>query len=309
LVKILQSQKEENWCLPLMCGACLEVRLLGVQADKQSQQKKNYKPGELLEKSAESLMSCFRVCASDNRAALKDSKRLGMLHLVNQLFKIYYRVNTLHLCKPLIRAVEGCSYKDEFELSELVTYRYFVGRKAVFDNELKAAHDYLSFAFQNCHPRSRNNKRRILIYLIPVKLLLGFQPTNELLEKYELSKFGPICHAVKTGNVLKFQEELDSNESYFFKTGVYLILERLRMVVYRNLFKRVFLILGTHQIPIEALLAVLRWQQVEDIDLPETQCLLANLVFQNKIKGYISLQHSKLVVSKQNAFPKLSSLN
>ena len=309
LVKILQSQKEENWCLPVMCCSCLEVRLLGVQADKQARQKKNYKQGELLEKSAESLMSCFRVCASDNRAALKDSKRLGMLHLVNQLFKIYYSVNTLHLCKPLIRAIEGCTYKDEFNLGDMVTYRYFIGRKAVFDNELKTANEYLSFAFQNCHPRSLNNKRQILIYLIPVKLLLGYQPTNGLLEKYDLGEFVDICHAVKRGNVSKFQQELDKNESYFFEIGVYLILERLRMVVYRNLFKRIFLILGTHQIPIEALLAVLKSQNVEDINLAETQCLLANLVFQNKIKGYISLQHSKLVVSKQNAFPKLSSLN
>lgn len=30
--------------------------------------------------------------------------------------------------------------------------------------------------------------------------------------------------------------------------------------------------------------------------------------FQNKIKGYISHQHQKLVVSKQNAFPKLSTV-
>ena len=28
-----------------------------------------------------------------------------MLNLVNQLFKIYLKVNKLHLCKPLIREV------------------------------------------------------------------------------------------------------------------------------------------------------------------------------------------------------------
>jgi hypothetical protein len=30
-----------------------------------------------------------------------------MLNLVNQLFKIYLKVNKLHLCKPLIRKVCG----------------------------------------------------------------------------------------------------------------------------------------------------------------------------------------------------------
>lgn len=301
-------QKEENWCLPLMYTACLDIRLLGIKADRQAKSRlKNYKPGELLEKSAESVMNCFRVCASDNRAAAKDSKRLGMLHLVNQLFKIYYRVNTLHLCKPLIRAIDNTPFKDEFALSQQVTYRYFVGRKAVFDNDLKEADEYLSFAFNKCHSEAKANLRQILIYLIPVKMLLGYQPSAELLIKHDLTKFAPICEAVKKGNVLKFQEELESNEAYFYELGVYLILERLRMVLYRNLFKRVYLILGTHQIPIEAFLTVLQMQKVEDIDLEETQCIVANLVYQGKIKGYISLQHSKLVVSKQNAFPKLST--
>jgi len=34
------------------------------------------------------------------------------------------------------------------------------------------AEEYLSFAFQRCHMRARKNKRLILIYLLPVKMLL-----------------------------------------------------------------------------------------------------------------------------------------
>ncbi|CAN8022046.1 unnamed protein product [Ixodes persulcatus] len=49
--------------------------------------------------------------------------------------------------------------------------------------------------------------------------------------------------------------------------------------------------------------------KIEDVDLDELQCIIANLIYEGKIKGYISLQHQKLVVSKQNAFPRLSSLN
>jgi hypothetical protein len=33
----------------------------------------------------------------------------------------------------------------------------------------------------------------------------------------------------------------------------------------------------------------------------------ANLIFEGKIKGYISQQHQKLVVSKQTPFPPLAS--
>ena len=62
----------------------------------------------------------------------------------------------------------------------------------------------------------------------------------------------------------------------------------------------------THQIPIDAFLAAMKMMQVDDIDGDETQCIIANLIFEGKIKGYISHQHQKLVVSKKDAFLPLS---
>lgn len=35
-----------------------------------------------------------------------------------------------------------------------------------------AAEEYLSFAFEHCHRSSQKNKRMVLIYLLPVKMLL-----------------------------------------------------------------------------------------------------------------------------------------
>jgi len=40
----------------------------------------------------------------------------------------------------------------------------------------------------------------------------------------------------------------------------------------------------------------------------QIRCVLANLIYSGYIKGYISHQHSKLVVSKGVAFPPLSDL-
>lgn len=37
---------------------------------------------------------------------------------------------------------------------------------------MPAAEEYLSFAFEHCHRSSQKNKRMILIYLLPVKMLL-----------------------------------------------------------------------------------------------------------------------------------------
>lgn len=306
LTKIMQAQKEENWALPVMYTVCLDLRLLALRAEKD---RINGKPGEILEKAAECLMGCFRICAADNRSSLEDTKRIGMLGLVNQLFKVYFRINKLHLCKPLIRAIESSPFKESFSLSHQITYRYFVGRKAMFDSDYKAADEYLTYAFENCHKQSTSNKRLILIYLVPVKMLLGYIPSKQVLEKYDVTEFWELVQAVCQGNLRLFDEIMEKHETFFIKCGIYLIVEKLKIVAYRNLFRKVYLILNTHQIPVEALQHALEYLGQTDVDLDETECIVANLIYEGKIKGYISRQHRKVVVSKQNPFPPLTNLS
>lgn len=308
LTKIIQSQKEENWFLPVMYTVCLDLRLLAQRAER-SKLGTADKPGEILEKAAECLMGCFRVCAADNRSSDEDTKRLGMLTLVNQLFKVYFRINKLHLCRPLIRAIESSPFKESFSLSQRITYRYFVGRKAMFDSDYKAADEYLTYAFENCHKMSKKNKRLILIYLVPVKMLLGYIPSKQVLEKYDVLEFWELVNAVCQGDLKSFDEIIEKHEAFFIKCGIYLIVDKLKNIAYRNLFKKVYLILNTHQIPVEALQSALEYLGQTDVDLNETQCIVANLIFEGKIKGYISHQHRKVVVSKQNPFPALTSLS
>ncbi|KAG8137537.1 hypothetical protein E2320_004771 [Naja naja] len=279
-----------------------------VVADQQLAKKGKGKIGDMLEKAAELLMSCFRVCASDTRASIEDSKKWGMLFLVNQLFKIYFKINKLHLCKPLIRAIDSSNLKDEYSMAQRVTYRYYVGRKAMFDSDFKQAEEYLSFAFEHCHRSSQKNKRMILIYLLPVKMLLGHMPMVQLLKKYDLMQFAEVTKAVSEGNLLLLNEALAKHETFFIRCGIFLILEKLKIITYRNLFKKVYLLLKTHQLALDAFLVALKFMKVTDVDIDEVQCILANLIYMGHIKGYISHQHQKLVVSKQNPFPPLSTI-
>ncbi|KPJ06019.1 PCI domain-containing protein 2-like [Papilio machaon] len=304
VVKMLQGQKDENWSLPLMYTVCLDLRLVAQKAEGCNSQNN----GKILEKAAESLLACFRVCAADNRTSDSDTKRLGMLTLVNQLLKVYFRINKLHLCKPLIRAIDSSPFKDHFPLAQQITYRYFVGRKAMFDSDYASADEYLSYAFQKCHRDSRKNKRLILTYLIPVKMLLGYMPSKALLEKYDLMQFWDLVLTVKDGNLRGIDQVMETHESFFIRAGIYLIVEKLKITAYRNLFRKVYLIENTHQIEIASFQAALQLVGQEDVDSDETQCIVANLIYDGKIKGYISYQHKKVVVSKQNAFPPLTSL-
>ncbi|QQP41972.1 Uncharacterized protein FKW44_016496, partial [Caligus rogercresseyi] len=215
-------------------------------------------------------MNCFRVCALDSKTSDEVTKRWGMLNIVNQLFKIYFKVNKLHLCKPLIRAIDQTNLRDSYPKSQQVTFKYYVGRQLMFDNKFPEAEKYLSYAFEKCLSSSISNKRAILIYLIPVKMLLGQMPSQGLLSKYGLNEFSEVVKAVREGNLLRLQSALEANEKAFIKYGIFLILEKLKVITYRNLFKKVALIMNTHQIPVEAFLRALSLMKVEGIDAEET---------------------------------------
>eukprot|EP00118_Oscarella_pearsei_P023178 m.273980 g.273980 ORF g.273980 m.273980 type:complete len:446 (+) comp40581_c0_seq11:415-1752(+) len=306
-VRILQTHKESNWALPLMYVFIADLRTFANKADLVQIRSGLGKPGEMLEKAADSIMSCFRVCVSDNRSSLEVSKKWGTLPIVNNLFKIYFKTNKLHLCKPLIRAIESSNIKDNFPRSHTVTYRYYVGRKAMFDNDYKTAEEYLSYAFNHCYQSSRRNQRLVLVYLIPVKMMSGCLPTTELLDHHNLHQFSDVTQAVSQGNLRLLNDALREHEAFFIKFGIYLILEKLKIMIYRNLFKKVFLILNVHQLPLSAFVLSMQMVGEDDMDVDEVQCIVANLIDKGYIRGYISHQHKKLVVSKQNAFPKLPS--
>ena len=62
-------------------------------------------------------------------------KKLALLEIINTLFKVYFQLNTLRLCKTLINAVNSKQFLefDLFPASQRVTYRYYTGRLNIFD--------------------------------------------------------------------------------------------------------------------------------------------------------------------------------
>src|SRR3546814_15395582 len=62
-----------------------------------------------------------------------------------------------------------------------------------------------------------------------------------------------------------------------------------------------YLIQETHQLPTGKLEHVLQ-SMGEDVDMDEIECILVNLIFQGRIKGYLSHEKRVLVVSKKDQF-------
>ena len=98
--------------------------------------------------------------------------------------------------------------------------------------------------------------------------------------------------------------------------AVYLVLEKLRTVIHRNLFKQIHLLAPppTHQLKLPMLASVMRGLgqgsapgyengSTSGEGLDELECTLANLIYSGYIKGYIAHEKRVLVLSKANPFP------
>lgn len=100
-------------------------------------------------------MKVFSVLAG------KGPKRVGALYVTCQLFKTYFKLGTVHLCRSVIRSIETARIFDfeEFPVRDKVTYMYYTGRLEVYNENFLAADHKLSYALARCDPRKDANIR------------------------------------------------------------------------------------------------------------------------------------------------------
>lgn len=242
-----------------------------------------------------------------------DSKLMGLLCLMNLLFRLYLRINNLQLCVNLLKIINSPHSKlpalRHFAMAQQVEFKYYEGRLSVYEQEIRRAEECLQFSFAHSHPGSMRNKRIVLQYLIPVKVARGKFPTRALLVKYSQEAYLPILMAIKQGDIGAFQSELERHQDDFIRTGIYIMMESLQLQAYRNLFKKTYQLLGQSQVPLQCFLTALQCVGVTQVDMEELECLMVNLIAKGWVKGYISHEHRMIVLSKKTSpFPKISEI-
>ncbi|KAK4749592.1 hypothetical protein SAY87_027041 [Trapa incisa] len=296
---------DSAWALEALYVVAYEIRILAERADRELAS--SGKPPEKLKGAGSFLMKVFGVLAG------KGPKRVGALYVTCQLFKIYFKLGTVHLCRSVIRSIEAVRIFDfeEFPKRDKVTYMYYTGRLEVFNENFPAADHKLSYALTHCNPHSEANIRMILKYLIPVKLSLGILPQDWLLEKYNLVEYRNVVLALKSGDLRLLRAALDEHEDRFLRSGVYLVLEKLELQVYQRLLKKIYIIQKqkdpskAHQIKLEVIIKALKWLEI-DMDSDEVECIVVILIHKNLVKGYFAHKSKVVVLSKQDPFPKLN---
>ena len=178
-------------------------------------------------------------------ARLAASKKWGALAVANAIFGIYFRADTLRQCKSIQAGVEGAGASfpplADFPRAQLVTFRYYTGVLAAAEGDYGRALAALSAALRGCHARYTTNVRRVLRTLVPVALAAtGRTPPPALLDAHGLrGAYADLVAAFRTGDIRLYDATLERNRDAYIRAGVYLIVERLQMLVYRTLLKKV----------------------------------------------------------------------
>jgi hypothetical protein len=85
-------------------------------------------------------------------------------------------------------------------------------------------------------------RRRILTYLIPLRILRGHLPTLALLSRFPLLAeiYTPFAEAIRKGDVRAYDAALEKWEARLIEGGLWIVLEKGKEACLRGLFRRVY---------------------------------------------------------------------
>lgn len=283
------------------------------------------------EESARMINRGLTICLTD-RAPLGQSRKWGVYRMASLLLRVYFALGQLNLCNNVLRALGTAELPatSRYPVSQLVTWRYWLGRYYFVNGEWERALDELALAFAQCLPGSQRNKVLILHMLIPLRLhLQGVLPSWALLQRYGLAGSVPATcpvhlrtnslrteafypsalKALRRGDLGTYIGLLQDYERILLRLGTFLLWEQLLSLTYRNLFKRIHRLMGGGtRLPLSNLLIGIRLGGSPSTNLDEVACHVANLIGRGLIKGYIHQERATLVLSQRDPFPRLSTV-
>ena len=111
----------------------------------------------------------------------------------------------------------------------------------MYNNDFVRARSELlkAFGMASSEQNHIDNKQRILRYLIPVEMINGRFPSKVLLERYELREYIEVTEACLKGEMPDLEAAISANQDQYIQSGVFTVVERLRMVTLKNFVKRV----------------------------------------------------------------------
>jgi len=305
LRKLIGSYVEHDWLFPVFVYIVSLVRKTAIRMDSSASSLKWQK------KIVEIFREIFPLVHKER------TKLPGTCWIICQLLPLYIALDQVKLCHHILAALtqslarEGGFNPQYVPKSVAVTLYYYWGRFHVMESKYQDAHEKLVWAFQHCHPQHLTNRKHIAEYLIPSMISIGIFPRYSMMEECGLDHYVGITNAIKTGDVGTYNNLMDSHAHSLAKSGTLVLMEKCKLLCYRNLAKQTFIIaqeISLESTKIDLDLFEESWKIAEGASKNEMICALADLIYSGAMKGYIALEFNKLVLSKANPFPKIDSI-
>lgn len=211
----------------------------------------------------------------------------GTCWLVCELLYLYMSLDQVKLCSHILAALsqslvkEGGFKPENVRKSVAVTLYFYWGKFDIMESRFADAHSKLAWAFAYC-PQSHSNRKRIAEYFIPSMIVIGIFPRDALILECGLEHFRGLAQAVKTGDIQSFNKLIQDNMLTLAKSGTLILMEKCKLICYRNLAKRVAWIVAEingdpSKLDLQGFEAA--WKYIEGASRDETVCTLADLIF------------------------------
>ncbi|THH11476.1 hypothetical protein EW145_g621 [Phellinidium pouzarii] len=228
-----------GWTLSALFAILRDLRDIAYDADIATQKT------DCMEEAARIITKAFSHCVTDRSSPAAESRKWGVYYAVGLVIKCYFRVKRIALSRNILRALEA--NKDIPPLSSYprahqVTYRYYIGVIAFLNEDFEKAEQELTYSFYNCHADAQMNQQRILSYLIPLRILRGHLPSDNLLERFPLlaEVYNPFIAAIRKADIKAYDVALFKWEKRLLELNAWLVFERARELVMRGLFRKVY---------------------------------------------------------------------
>lgn len=148
---------------------------------------------------------------------------------------------SFHNYEQIQRIIYAPKIYGDFGPRYLNNFLFQKGKYALINENLKEAEECLS----KINLLTQSQKRLVLRYLIPCKMLLGkvFKPTNER-EKEDYNEYLSVANTMLECDFKKYDELNHKYQKVWLKRGIYLLMDRMRIILWRNLLKRLEAIVG-----------------------------------------------------------------
>jgi len=141
-------------------------------------------------------------------------------------------------------------------------------------------------------------------------MVRGHMPTQSALADMGLSdEYGDVLSAALSGDIPRFEKHMVQHSALYVQRGIFLLLGMLKPLVVRNFARRVIESTAYATDPTTRIdLSTLEnaWSKETGAPPHEVHMSLTTLVARKAIRGYLSFEQQKMVLSKANAFPKMA---